>query len=71
MPIILNAANEVAVKCFLDKKLSFQNIFKLIASTLNYADRSNIKLNSVSLKSITDFNDEAKNIAHHHLKKLT
>jgi 1-deoxy-D-xylulose-5-phosphate reductoisomerase len=71
MPIILNAANEVAVKYFLDKKLSFQNIFKLIASTLNYADRSNIKLNSVSLKSITDFNDEAKNIAHHHLKKLT
>ena len=71
MPIILNAANEVAVKCFLDKKLSFQNIFKLIGSTLNYADRSNIKLNSVSLKSITDFNDEAKNIAHHHLKKLT
>ena len=71
MPIILNAANEVAVKCFLDKKLSFQNIFKLIASTLNYADRSNIKLNSVSLKSIIDFNDEAKNIAHHHLKKLT
>ena len=65
MPIILNAANEVAVKCFLDKKLSFQNIFKLIASTLNYADRSNIKLNSVSLKSITDFNDEANNIAHH------
>ena len=71
MPIILNAANELAVKYFLDKKLSFQNIFKLIASTLNYADRSNIKLNSVSLKSIIDFNDEAKNIAHHHLKKLT
>jgi len=63
MPIILNAANEVAVELFLNKKISFLNIFKLISSTLNYADKSNMDLTSVSLSSILEFNEEAKKIA--------
>ena len=63
MPIILNAANEVAVDLFLNNKISFLNIFKLISSSLNYAVKSNMKLTSVSLKSILEFNDEAKKIA--------
>jgi len=63
MPIILNAANEVAVKFFLEKKIDFLNIYKLIDSTLNYADKSNMELTSVSLESILEFNEEAKKIA--------
>jgi 1-deoxy-D-xylulose-5-phosphate reductoisomerase len=63
MPIILNAANEVAVKFFLEKKINFLNIYKLIDSTLNYADKSNMKLTSVSLQTILEFNEEAKKIA--------
>ena len=63
MPIILNAANEVAVELFLNKKISFLNIYKLISSTLNYADKSNMDLTSVSLESILEFNREAKKIA--------
>tara|TARA_B100001057_G_scaffold150454_1_gene150358 strand:+ start:7014 stop:8159 length:1146 start_codon:yes stop_codon:yes gene_type:complete len=63
MPIILNAANEVAVELFLKKKIGFLNIYKIISSTLNYADKSNIDLTSVSLESILEFNKEARNIA--------
>ena len=63
MPIILNAANEVAVELFLNNKISFLNIYKLISSTLNYADKSNMNLTSVSLESILEFNEEAKKIA--------
>lgn len=63
MPIILNAANEVAVELFLENKISFLSIYKLISSTLNYADKSNMYLTSVSLESILEFNDEAKKIA--------
>ena len=63
MPIILNAANEVAVELFLKNKISFLNIYKLISSTLNYADKSNMNLTSVSLASILEFNEEAKKIA--------
>ena len=63
MPIILNAANEVAVELFLENKISFLSIYKLISSTLNYADKSNMDLTSLSLESILEFNDEAKKIA--------
>ncbi len=63
MPIILNAANEVAVELFLKNKISFLDIYKLISSTLNYAVKSNMDLNSVSLTSILEFNEEAKKIA--------
>jgi 1-deoxy-D-xylulose-5-phosphate reductoisomerase len=63
MPIILNAANEVAVELFLKNKISFLNIYKLISSTLNYAVKSNMNLTSVSLASILEFNNEAKKVA--------
>ena len=63
MPIILNAANEVAVDQFLKKKISFLEIFTIISSVLNYAEKNNMKLTSVSLESILDFNNEAKKIA--------
>lgn len=63
MPIILNAANEVAVELFMKKKINFLSIFKLISTTLNYAYKSNIHLTSVSLETILEFNKEAKEIA--------
>ena len=63
MPIVLNAANEVAVDQFLKKKISFLEIFTIISSVLNYAEKNNMKLTSVSLESILDFNNEANRIA--------
>ena len=63
MPIILNAANEVAVELFMKNKISFLSIYKLISTTLNYAYKSNMHLTSVSLESILEFNEKAKEIA--------
>ena len=63
MPIILNAANEVAVELFMKNKISFLNIYKIISTTLNYAYKSNMHLTSVSLESILEFNEKAKEIA--------
>ena len=63
MPIILNAANEVAVELFMKNKISFLNIYEIISTTLNYAYKSNVHLTSVSLESILEFNREAKKIS--------
>ena len=63
MPIILNAANEVAVELFMKNKISFLNIYEIISTTLNYAYKSNMHLTSVSLESILEFNEKAKEIA--------
>ena len=63
MPIILNAANEVAVELFMKNKISFLNIYEIISATLNYAYKSNMHLTSVSLESILEFNEKAKEIA--------
>ena len=63
MPIILNAANEVAVELFMKNKISFLSIYELISTALNYAYKSNMHLTSVSLESILEFNEKAKEIA--------
>ena len=63
MPIILNAANEVAVELFMKNKISFLNIYEIISNTLNHAYKSNMHLTSVSLESILEFNEKAKEIA--------
>ena len=34
MPCVMNAANEAAVAAFLEKKIGFTDIFKLIAQTM-------------------------------------
>jgi len=67
MPIVLNAANEVAVNAFIKGDITFENIFKVISSTLNYAVKNNLKLNSVSLNSILNFNNEFKEIIYKNL----
>ena len=63
MPIVLNAANEIAVQSFMDSEILFEDIFKVISKTINYAVKNNLKLKSVSLDSILNFNHEIKEIA--------
>ena len=70
MPIFLNAANEVAVNHFLKENIKFLDIYRLISEVLNYADKNNIKLNSVTLDTIQDFNEEAIKISKHLSQKL-
>ncbi|MEK9620242.1 MAG: 1-deoxy-D-xylulose-5-phosphate reductoisomerase, partial [Flavobacteriales bacterium] len=70
MPIFLNAANEVAVNHFLMDNIKFLDIYRLISEVLDYADKNNIKLNSVTLDAIQDFNEEAIKISNHLSKQL-
>lgn len=70
MPIVLNAANELAVDYFMKEKIKFTDIFRLISSTLSYVDKNNIKLKSVSLDSILNFYDEIKEITSKNLKNF-
>ena len=42
MPVVLNAANEVAVEAFLDHKLGFTGIPRVIEQTLDAHMRENV-----------------------------
>lgn len=56
---VLNAANEVAVAAFLDRKIAFTDIPQIIRSTLDHATfTKDITLNNLSLS-----NEEARQIA--------
>ena len=70
MPIFLNAANEVAVDLFLKDNIEFLDIYRLISEVLNYADKNNIKLNSLTLDTIQEFNAEAITLSKHISKQL-
>ena len=70
MPIVLNAANEIAVQSFMDSEIHFEDIFKVISKTLNYAVKNNLKLKSVSLDSILNFNHEIKEITSKNLNSF-
>ena len=70
MPIVLNAANEIAVQSFMNSKILFEDIFKVISKTLNYAVKNNLKLKSVSLESILNYNHEIKEITSKNLNSF-
>ena len=70
MPIVLNAANEIAVQSFMNGEILFEDIFKVISKTLDYAVKNNLKLKTVSLESILSFNHEIKEISSNNLKSF-
>ena len=47
----------------MDSEILFEDIFKVISKTIKYAVKNNLKLKSVSLDSILNFNHEIKEIA--------
>lgn len=66
--IVLNAANEVAVDAFLEEKISFNNIAKLIEQTLKEA----VVTNDVSsLKAILDADISARKITNRCIAELS
>lgn len=64
MPCILNAANEVAVKAFLNKKIKFTDMPKLVEYTMQQA----YFISSPSLEDLVKSNTEGINIAENWLK---
>lgn len=64
LPCILNAANEVAVKAFLEEKIKFTQMADLVEYTID-----NVSLiHSPSLKALVETNEEALKIAKEWLK---
>ncbi len=61
MPCILNAANEVAVQCFLEEKIKFLQIPDLIEKTMNGVQW----LNNPSYEDYVHSNQEARRMAGH------
>ena len=57
-PTVLNAANEVAVEAFLNKKISFLSIHKIVEKTLNKASISSIN----SIKDVVEVDTESRKL---------
>lgn len=66
-PCILNAANEVAVAAFLDKRISFYQMSKLIEATMSQM----AYIKSPSFDDLEQTNLEARKIAEEYIYKLT
>jgi 1-deoxy-D-xylulose-5-phosphate reductoisomerase len=66
-PAVLNAANEVAVAAFLDKKISFLSIPRIIESALNALPVNDVEC----LDDVLGADVEARRVAHQQIGKIT
>ena len=64
--ISLNASNEVAVNCFLRKKIKFLDIVNIIKKTVANFRQSNPK----NIRDVFDIHEEASNISYNIIKNL-
>ena len=67
MPCILNAANEIAVKAFLEEKIRFKDMPKLINQTMITTPF----IAKPSLEDLIDTNKEARKIAEDNLQQIS
>ena len=63
-PTILNAANEVAVQRFLEKKIKFLSIASVVEKTLNNSSISSIN----SIKDVIEVDKESRDLANSIIK---
>ncbi|MBQ5662690.1 MAG: 1-deoxy-D-xylulose-5-phosphate reductoisomerase [Clostridia bacterium] len=66
LPAVLNAANEVAVAAFLERKLSFVGIFDLVTQTVERLDAAK---NTSDIDDILAYDREARALANEILKQ--
>jgi 1-deoxy-D-xylulose-5-phosphate reductoisomerase len=69
-PTILNAANEIAVAAFLDRKLSFGGIVALVDATLDMAERRNAIAEPQDIDEAVAVDHMARSIAHDLLPEI-
>ena len=68
-PAILNAANEVAVAAFLDRRLRFTGIARLVEAVLEAAERDGSIQTPVTLDDILAADGLARRLAEDHIKR--
>ena len=66
-PVVLNAANEIAVKYFLERQIGYLDIVKVVEGTLN---KHSFK-NPDSIGDVSEIDKEARNIAEDLVKSVT
>lgn len=62
-PAVLNAANEVAVQAFLDRRIGFLDIASTVASTLDRAESDGLSVPPASLEDVLAVDTEARRLA--------
>jgi 1-deoxy-D-xylulose-5-phosphate reductoisomerase len=62
-PAVLNAANEIAVKAFLDRRLKFLDIAALVEATLEAAERQGAICEAACLDDILQIDNLARRLA--------
>lgn len=62
-PTILNAANEIAVREFIDRRLSFLGISALVEATMNVMERSGVIAEPQSVAQAIEIDHTARNLA--------
>ncbi len=68
-PAILNGANEVAVAAFLDRRLGFTGIARLVEATLNAAEKGGEIQTAASLDDVIAADTLARRLAEDHIKR--
>ena len=69
MPAIFNAANEVAVAAFMDRKIKFKAIIEVIAAVTHELEKNSPKTLR-DLADVSAIEDDARSRAHAHLLRL-
>ncbi len=67
MPCVLNAANEVVVEAFLDEKIGFMDIFRVISDTMSGHKVSG----GETIEEVIDASDRAKREANEIIKSIS
>ncbi len=68
-PAVLNAANEIAVAAFLDRRLGFTGIARLVEATLEAAERAGEIQTAATLDEVIAADALARRLAEDHIKR--
>ncbi len=66
----LNAANEVAVEAFLDRRIGFLEIAGVVDECLQLAERSSVPCNTSSIDDILNIDGQARRLARERVQAL-
>lgn len=69
-PAVLNAANEIAVQAFLDRRLKFMGIAELVEETLTVAEKTGVITQAGNLDDILTVDAEARRLAVERLARV-
>lgn len=68
-PAVLNAANEIAVAAFLDRRLKFLDIASLVEDTIEDAEKQGVMADAASLEDVLAIDADARRLAADRLRR--